>query len=85
MTGSVHVADDVDVIKAQIDRFAHERRMAPMAAGCRALVTGSKVDCEQCIGVKCLLCKTYQEGNQGGAKGCMVCDTGDGKFKACPT
>lgn len=86
MTGNTHAADDADVIKARIDGLAHERRMAPMMAGCQAIVGGVKSSCEQCVGVKCLLCKTYQEGNRDGAKGCVVCDKGDGSpFGGCPT
>lgn len=78
-------ADDVDVIKNRIDRLAHERRMAPMMAGCLALVGGKKSECDQCRDVRCLLCKTYQDGNKDGAKGCVLCTKDDGSFGACPT
>ncbi len=85
MSGQTRVADDADAIKAAIDRLAHERLMAPKLAGCAVLRGEDKSTCDQCKGERCLLCKTYQPNNQDGAKGCILCDKGDGTFKPCPT
>ncbi len=80
-------ADDVDAIKKRIDRLTYERRMSPMMAGCAAYVGGKKSECEQCKDApKCFICKNHQDGNQDGARGCLLCDEkGDGSsYTPCP-
>ncbi len=85
MSAQRRVADDFDEVKKHVDRLAHERQMSDRLAGCVVLRGEGKSTCDQCKGVRCLLCKTYQPGNQDGAKNCILCDKGDGTFKPCPT
>ena len=84
MTTQTRAADDADVIKLRINALAYERRMAPFVADCAVMAGGSKSDCVQCAGVRCLMCKTYQVDNQDGAKGCILCTKPDGTFNPCP-
>jgi hypothetical protein len=84
MSGQTRAADDADVIKVRLNMLAYERRMAPFVANCAAMAGKSKSDCTQCVGMRCLMCKTYQDKNQDGAKGCILCTKPDGTYNPCP-